>query len=198
MTDENAPSSRTDDDTPWKDALEGYFPEFLALLFPAVHRGIDWSRGFRFLDKEFQQIVRNARTGRRYADKLVGVHRLDGQPAWVLVHVEVQGEAESAFAERMFVYNYRIRDAHAVPVASLAVLADADPRFRPQRYRDALWGCAIDFRFPVAKLIDWTLAAARGQRQYLRLGSHGTDSRQGDQGRRDAQGLEVPPDAPDV
>jgi hypothetical protein len=155
MTDDKAPSSRTDHDTPWKEALEGYFPEFLLLLFPAVYGAIDWSRGYRFLDKEFQQIVRDARTGRRYADKLVGVHRLDGQPAWVLVHVEVQGEPEMAFAERMFVYNHRIRDAHAVPVASLAVLADADPRFRPERYRDALWGCAIDFRFPVAKLLDW-------------------------------------------
>jgi hypothetical protein len=150
-----APSPHTDDDTPWKDALEGYFPEFLALLFPDVHRGIDWARGHRFLDKEFQQIVRDARTGRRYADKLVGVHRLDGEPAWVLVHVEVQGEPESAFAERMFIYHHRIRDVHAVPVASLAVLADGDPRFRPERYRDALWGCAIDFRFPVAKLLDW-------------------------------------------
>jgi len=155
MTDDKAQSPCADDDSPWKEALEGYFPEFLALLFPAVHRDIDWSRGHRFLDTEFQRIVRDAHTGRRYADKLVGVHRLDGQPAWVLVHVEVQGEPELAFAERMFVYNHRIRDTHAVPVASLAVLADADPRFRPERYRDALWGCAIDFRFPMAKLLDW-------------------------------------------
>jgi hypothetical protein len=85
----------------------------------------------------------------------VGVHRLDGQPAWVLVHVEVQGEAEAGFPARMFVYNHRIRDAHAVPVASLAVLADTDAGFRPGRFSDALWGCVIDFRFPVAKLLDW-------------------------------------------
>ena len=157
MTDEDAATNPpSDHDSPWKEALEGWFPEFLALLFPAVHAGIDWSRGHRFLDKELQQIVRDAETGRRYADKLVGVHRLDGRSAWVLVHVEVQGEAEAGFPERMFVYNHRIRDTHAVPVASLAVLADTDAGFRPERYRDALWGCAIDFRFPVAKLLDWT------------------------------------------
>jgi hypothetical protein len=69
--------------------------------------------------------------------------------------VEVQGAPEAAFAERMFVYNHKIRDAHGVPVASLAVLADTDPRFRPERYQDDLWGCAIDFRFPMVKLIDW-------------------------------------------
>lgn len=48
----------------------------------------------------------------------------------------------------------KIRDAHGVPVASLAVLADTDPRFRPRCYRDDLWGCSIDFRFPMVKLID--------------------------------------------
>lgn len=155
MTDNAEPAPRSDHDSPWKEALEGYFPEFLALLFPCIHAGIDWSRGYQFLDKEFQQIVRDAATGRRYADKLVGVHRLDGRPAWVLVHVEVQGEPEAAFAERMFVYNHKIRDAHGVPVASLAVLADADPRFRPAHYRDDLWGCTVDFRFPMVKLMDW-------------------------------------------
>jgi hypothetical protein len=155
MTDHTEPAHRSDHDSPWKEALEGYFPEFLALLFPHIHAGIDWSRGHQFLDKELQQIVRDAATGRRYADKLVGVHRRDGQPAWVLVHVEVQGAPEAAFAERMFVYNHKIRDAHGIPVASLAVLADADPRFRPERYQDDLWGCAIDFRFPMVKLIDW-------------------------------------------
>ncbi|MFB1511166.1 MAG: hypothetical protein AADX96_17855 [Thiocapsa sp. C3-sup] len=155
MTDTAEPTPRSDHDSPWKEALEGYFPEFLALLFPRIHAGIDWSLGYRFLDKELQQIVRDADIGRRYADKLVGVHRLDGQPAWVLVHVEVQGEPETAFAERMFVYNHKIRDAHGVPVASLAVLADTDPRFLPEHYSDDLWGCSITFRFPMVKLIDW-------------------------------------------
>ncbi|MFB1490856.1 hypothetical protein [Thiocapsa sp. C4-3m] len=155
MSDTAEPTPPSDHDSPWKEALEGYFPEFLALLFPRIHAGIDWSRGHRFLDKEFQQIVRDADIGRRYADKLVGLHRLDGQPAWVLVHVEVQGEPETAFAERMFVYNHKIRDAHGVPVASLAVLADTDPRFRPEHYSDDLWGCSITFRFPMVKLIDW-------------------------------------------
>ncbi|MFB1511163.1 MAG: hypothetical protein AADX96_17840 [Thiocapsa sp. C3-sup] len=155
MSDTAEPTPRSDHDSPWKDALEGYFPEFLALLFPRIHADIDWSLGHRFLDKELQQIVRDADIGRRYADKLVGLHRLDGQPAWVLVHVEVQGEPETAFAERMFVYNHKIRDAHGVPVASLAVLADTDPRFRPEHYSDDLWGCSITFRFPMVKLIDW-------------------------------------------
>jgi hypothetical protein len=57
--------------------------------------------------------------------------RTDDDTPWK--DAEVQGEPESAFAERMLVYNHRIRDAYAVPVASLAVLADGDARFRPER-----------------------------------------------------------------
>ena len=155
MTDRNQAAASSDHDSPWKEALERYFPDFLALLFPHIHAEIDWTRGYSFLDKELQRIVRDAETGRRYADKLVAVARRDGSPACVLVHVEVQGEPEAAFAKRMFVYNHRLRDARGAPVASLAVLADTSPRFRPKRYRDGLWGCSIDFRFPVAKLLDW-------------------------------------------
>jgi hypothetical protein len=41
----------TDFDSPWKEALERYFPEFLAFFFPAAHADIDWRRGYEFLDK---------------------------------------------------------------------------------------------------------------------------------------------------
>ncbi|WP_328986626.1 hypothetical protein [Thiorhodovibrio winogradskyi] len=37
-----------------KEALERFFPEFPALLFPAIHAEIDWPKGVQFLDKEFQ------------------------------------------------------------------------------------------------------------------------------------------------
>ena len=136
-------AAKSDHDSPWKEALERFFPEFLALLFPAIHVEIDWSKGVQFLDKEFQQIVREAKTTRRYADKLVGVTLCDGTAVWVLIHVEVQGEPETAFAERMYTYHYKIRDTYQVPVASLAVLADADRGFSLIRLPEAL---EADFR----------------------------------------------------
>ena len=100
-------------------------------------------------------MVRDAEIGRRYADKLVKVHTRDGAETWVLVHVEVQGEAEAGFAERMYVYNYRLFDRHHVDIVSLAVLADESPRYRPERYQRRRWGCDLDFRYPVEKLLDW-------------------------------------------
>ena len=91
----------TDYDSPWKEALDAYFEPFLAMLFPEVHRRIDWSRGYESLDKEFQQVVREAEVGRRYVDKLVKVWTTDGAECWVLVHVEVQTARDAEFPRRM-------------------------------------------------------------------------------------------------
>jgi len=39
-------TTATDDyDSPWKEALERYLPDFLALLLPTMHAGIDRARG---------------------------------------------------------------------------------------------------------------------------------------------------------
>ena len=72
-----AESPKNDYDSPWKEALERFFPEFLALLFPAIHTRIDWRVAPEFLDKELQQIGADSPRGRRYADKLVRVRALD-------------------------------------------------------------------------------------------------------------------------
>jgi len=144
-----------DHDTPWKEALERYFPEFLALLFPDVHARINWARGHVFLDKELQKVVRDAHQGRQYTDKLIRVHTREGSETWVLIHVEIQGGDEAGFAGRMFVYHYRLLDRYGVDVVSLAVLADDRPGFRPTGYRRGRWGCEVMFRFPTVKLLDW-------------------------------------------
>jgi len=149
--------SRNDDDydSPWKTILETYFEAFMRFFFPHAADDIDWSRPYQFLDKELQQVVRDADLGRRYADKLVQVWRRSGAEAWVLAHVEVQGEPEPDFAKRMFVYNYRIFDRYDRPVASMAVLADDRDGWRPDHYGYALWGSEMVNRFAMVKLIDF-------------------------------------------
>jgi hypothetical protein len=144
-----------DYDSPWKEALDGYFEAFLALLFPVVHGQIDWSRGYESLDKEFQQVLRDAEVGRRYVDKLVKVWTKDGDECWVLIHVEVQTTRDAEFPKRMYVYNYRVFDRYNRAVASLAVLADDDPAWRPSEFRNSLFGCEAGIRFPPVKLLDF-------------------------------------------
>jgi len=144
-----------DHDSPWKEILETRFAEFLALLFPHIHREVDWSRPPEFLDKELQQLAQDSQLGRRYADKLVRVWTRDRREIFVLIHVEIQGDVDQEFSLRMYVYNYRIFDKHKVDVVSLGVLADSSTTFRPISYQRRRWGCEIDFRFPVVKLLDW-------------------------------------------
>src|SRR5579875_3848092 len=123
-----------DYDSPWKEALAHYLPDALALFFPDVYAQIDWSRGYTFLDKELQQVTRDADLGRRLVDTLVRVWRRDGTDAWVLIHIEVQGQPERDFARRMFVYYYRIFDRYDHPIMSVAILGDEQEGWRPTRF----------------------------------------------------------------
>jgi hypothetical protein len=144
-----------DFDSPWKEALEVYFPAFLAFCFPLIHADINWSRGFEMLDKELQQLTPRSARGRRYVDKLVRVWRSNGREAWVLIHVEVQTQKERGFARRLYQYNTRLSDHFNKTVVSLAVLADDDPTWRPTTHQEELWGWSVRMTFPPCKLLDY-------------------------------------------
>ncbi len=63
----------TDYDSPWKETIEFFFEDFLAFFYPQAHEAIDWHKGYEFLDKELEKVVRDAELGRRLVDKLVRV-----------------------------------------------------------------------------------------------------------------------------
>ena len=142
-------------DSPWKDVIERYFQDFIQFFLPQAHGEIEWSRGFEFLDKELQQVVRDAELGLRLVDKLVKIWRTGGDEAWVLIHVEVQSQEETNFAQRMYVYHYRIYDRYNRKVASIAILGDERSSWRPNQFAYELWGSEVFFRFPVVKLLDY-------------------------------------------
>ncbi len=142
-------------DSFWKEILENLFGEFLQFFFPDIHRDIDFSKGYQFLDKEFQKISKGAKTGRRIVDKLVKVYLKDGSEKWLLIHIEIQEQKEKEFAKRMFTYNYRIFDRYQKETISLALLTDRDARFRPDTFQIKRWGFECTFKFPLVKIIDY-------------------------------------------
>jgi hypothetical protein len=144
-----------DYDSPWKEGMELYFKELMQFFFPDIAREIAWKRGYEFLDKELQQVVRDAEIGRRHADKLVKVWSLQDEPFHVMIHIEVQSDKDPDFPRRMYIYNYRIFDKSERPVTSLAILADEVGSWRPNGYTSEQWGCKINFEFPMVKLIDY-------------------------------------------
>ncbi len=149
-----------DYDSPWKEALDFFFADFLRLFFPEAHADIDWDRPGESLDKELQQIAPEAEIGRRYVDKLVKVWLKNGGEQWVLVHVEVQMTDEAEFPWRMYVYNCRIFVMYNTRVASFAVLGDDNPHWRPESYGYQLWGTEAGLRFPIVKLLDYAARRA--------------------------------------
>ena len=144
-----------DMDGGWKQLMEEYLEEFFRFFFPKIHAGIDFGQGYQYLDKELAQIMAGPKSGRREVDKLIQVRWKDGGTDWILVHIEVQAQRESDFAKRMCVYNCRIWDRYNEPVVSLALLADGDPRFRPDRFQRQMAGCRLEFTFPIVKLLDF-------------------------------------------
>jgi hypothetical protein len=145
----------TDDfDSPWKGIIERYFPDLMSFFFPNINTIIDWTRGYEFLDKELQKLMRQAEGGKRLADKLVKVWLHNGDPAILYIHLEVQGQYDKNFPERMFIYYYRFFDYYR-HVISVAILTDDDASWRPQQYQREFAGCKLTFQFPTVKLLDY-------------------------------------------
>jgi hypothetical protein len=141
-------------DSPWKEAIDRHFPPFLAFFAPSIHSEIDWRQDYEALEQEMHKLLPEALTGKRIADKLVKLITHSGDAR--IVHVEVQGDREDEFERRMEVYNYRAWDRFGLPVVSVAVLTDDDPRWRPSEYVFSLWGCERRLKFVAVKVLDWS------------------------------------------
>ena len=145
----------SDYDSAWKEALTYYFELFMFFCFRRFHKQIDWSRGYETLDSELQELIADAQTGRRLADKLVKVWLLNGTESLLLIHIEVQGQYQADFAKRMFIYNSRLLDRYDLDVISLAVLADDRKSWRPNQYKYRRLGFKREMKFPIIKLLDY-------------------------------------------
>ena len=71
------------------------------------------------------------------------------------VHLEVQGSAQAEFAERMFVYHYRLFDRYRQPVASPGLVSRHHRQLAAQnQFGYQALGCSIELNFPTASC--WT------------------------------------------
>jgi Domain of unknown function (DUF4351) len=147
-------TSTVDQDNFWKEIVNAYFSEFMAFFFPTAYADIDWDKKYEFLDTELAGVLKDSEVGKRRADKLVKVFLKEGGETWLLIHLEIQGYYDLTFAERMFIYNYRIYDFYAKDVVSFALLTDKNRKYRPNEYKRNRWGFEQYTKFPMVKLID--------------------------------------------
>jgi hypothetical protein len=150
-----AESTTADWDGGWKDSLTAFLPYFLAFFLRKAFNDIDWKRGYERLDKELLKIAPDAATGPRTVDLLFKIWLKSGEERWVLIHIEVQSQRVVDFECRVHHYHFRVFDQYRHPVATLVILADDDPGWRPGAYKYQLWGCRGKFAYPMIKLLDY-------------------------------------------
>jgi len=148
----------------WKAILEDIFDDFLLFFFPGNVHEFDFERGFEFLDKELEQIfpLPDNEQSPKFVDKLVKVYKKDGKEDWILVHVEVQGYTDDAFARRMFTYFYRILDSYNKPVTCIAILTDNKKAFKPREYYYNCLGTENNFKYNTYKVLEQNEDQLRG------------------------------------
>src|SRR5690606_21957800 len=124
------------DDSLWKGILEDVFPHFLRFFFPNANILFDFEKGVEFLDKELNELFPEPEKppGRRFVDKLVKVFLKDGNEQRVLIHIEVQGAVSADFPERMYEYQYRVRDRYKKPVVAFAIISGKRRKPVPDQY----------------------------------------------------------------
>jgi len=142
-------------DLPWKAALTHAFHAFMVFFFPDLATQINWSRRPRFRDKELAEIGLGHKPNSMVVDKLVEVHLQDHRLQWVLVHIEIQAQRDATLARRILDYNYRIFQEYGEPVASLVLLADEIPTWRPSAFHNEVLGTTMGISFTTAKLLDY-------------------------------------------
>jgi hypothetical protein len=142
-------------DSPWKEALDAFLRQFLAMFFPDIERLIDWSVLPESLDNELAKLFPDAAIGKGFVDRLFKVRLLDQSELWLLIHIEVQTQYEAEFPERMFRYYIRLKVKFTLPLTCLAVLADMRPNWRPDTYECEFAKTKVVFTYPVVKLADY-------------------------------------------
>ncbi len=143
-------------DALWKGIIENLFEDFLRFFYLDEIDEFDLEKGFEFLDKELAELFQTTESRRRYADKLVKVHTKDGAEKWILIHIEIQGYRDAAFAERMFDYFYRILEKYRHRIATMVIYTDRYPKFHPKEYRLSYLGTELVYKFRTYKLLEKT------------------------------------------
>ena len=126
-TQETKEKERADYDGLWKDAIERFLPQLLERVLPDLYADIDFSVKPEFLSQELRDSVQRHNNAAVYVDELIKLALKDGDSAWILLHIEVQGPGGDAISGRMLHYMTLIYAHHRVMPVALAILTSRRP-----------------------------------------------------------------------
>ena len=111
--------AQIDHDRLFKELLESFFAEFLALFFPEAHAAVDLSH-LRFLQ---QEVFTDVTAGEKHVVDILAETKLRGEEGLILVHVENQARIQPDFNERMFIYFSRLYQKFRRRILPIAVFS---------------------------------------------------------------------------
>ena len=148
-------SDMRDHDRLFKELISTFFIDFLQLFFPEVSGYVE-AGSVEFLDKE---IFIDVTSGERLEPDLVAKVRFKESPAFFIIHVENQAEAQPSFGRRFFRYFARLHDKHDLPVYPIVVFSFDSPRKQqPDVYKVEFPNKVVmEFRYDVVQLnrLNW-------------------------------------------
>jgi len=100
----------TDHDHLFKELIGTFLAEFLDLFLPEVRAYVE-ATSIQLLDKE---LFADVTSGQRLIPDLVARVRFKGQPAFFIIHIETQSQAQKQFGRRLFRYFSRLHDKHEI------------------------------------------------------------------------------------
>ncbi|OSX55235.1 Rpn family recombination-promoting nuclease/putative transposase [Anoxybacillus ayderensis] len=133
-----------DHDRLFKQLIQTFFEDFIALFFPTMHEHIDF-RHVSFLSEE---LFTDVTAGEKYRVDLLVETKLKGEDGLVIVHIENQSYVQPSFPERMFIYFSRLLEKYRKPIVPIAVFSY--DTIRDERSAFTLqfpFGHVLDFRF---------------------------------------------------
>ena len=116
-----------DHDRLFKELIGTFFLEFLELFLPEVRSFIE-AGSVEFVDKE---IFVDVTSGERLEPDLVAKVKFKGLPAFFIIHIENQHQAQKSFGRRFFRYFSRLYDKYDLPIYPVVVFSFDSPR-KPQ------------------------------------------------------------------
>jgi len=140
----------------WKGIIEGLTEEFVGFFLPDLFPQIDFTKEYSFIEQELQKLFPESATTRRFNDKLLKVFLKDNSEVWILIHIEIQGYNDNAFADRMFEYYYRIYDRYRKPTVALALFIDKNRNYQPAQFTQSFAGTEINYKYRTYKILKAT------------------------------------------
>ena len=123
--------AQIDHDRLFKELLESFFAEFLALFFPEAHAAVDLTH-LKFLQ---QEIFADITAGEKHVVDLLAETKLRGEDGLILIHVENQAQVQPDFAERMFVYFSKLYQKFHRRILPIAVFGYDEIREEPDFFQ---------------------------------------------------------------